>query len=125
MDYLNKTGLTYIWNKIKTKLNLKANITDLDTLKTHKYHLDVTSTISANTNFTIPCYYKVGADVLDVRYLGENLRKTTSSIKGHYKEVGQVGSISNVIQLDGWSAGDLANIDEYFEFIIRGEYSGS
>lgn len=39
---------------------------------------------------------------------------------GHYKEIGDVGSISNTIQLDNW--GCTANVDEYFDFVVRGEY---
>ena len=92
---------------------------DINTAKSHKYHFNVTSTISANTNFTIPCYYKVGENVLDVYYMGERLIKTTDDIEGNYKEIGETGSISNIIQLDGWSAGDLTDIAEYFEFVVR------
>ena len=40
-------------------------------LEEHKYKLTITETIQANTNITIPINYKVGADVLDVYYMGE------------------------------------------------------
>ena len=108
---------------VKVGNNLKIASGVLSSIKTvtHKYRYDVTSKISANTNFTIPCSYKVGADNLDVYYLGERLTKTVSGKEGHYKEVGTSGSASSIIQLDGWSAGDLTDISEYFDFVVRSE----
>lgn len=103
---------------------LQDNIeTEINTIQVHKYRQNITTIISANTNFTIPCNYKVGKDTLDVYYMGERLIKTTNTQEGHYKEIGADGSISNALQLDGWSAGDLTDITEYFEFVVRGDYN--
>ncbi len=95
---------------------------------THKYFMKATTTIQTDTNFTIPSKYKVGANVLDVYLMGEKLIKTTSEHVGHYKEIGEVGSISNTIQLDsinedGTSEEWQVNAGEYFEFVVRGEYN--
>lgn len=46
--------------------------------ETHKYFMKPTTAIQSGTNFTIPCNYKVGANVLDVYLMGEKLIKTTS-----------------------------------------------
>lgn len=47
-------------------------------LTPHKYFMKATTIIQSGTNFTIPCNYKVGANVLDVYLMGEKLIKTTS-----------------------------------------------
>lgn len=87
----------------------------------------LSSTVNANTNYTIPLYYKVGNNSLEVIYCGSKLVKGVD-----YNEVGTVGDISNIIQfLD--SVGDLAMSDvegfedfaETLEFIVRGEYDAS
>lgn len=49
---------------------------------------------------------------------------------GHYKEIGEVGSISNTIQLDSTNADGTSeewqvDVGEYFEFVVRGEYNES
>lgn len=95
---------------------------------THKYFMKATTTIQTDTNLTIPCNYKVGVNVLDVYLMGEKLIKTTEEHAGHYKEVGEVGSISNTIQLDsinedGTSEDWQVEAGEYFEFVVRGEYN--
>ena len=105
---------TFVLNKMQDNIE-----EDINTIKSKKYYLDITAEISQNTNFTIPCYYKVGENVLDVYYMGERLIRTTDTVEGNYKEIGDTGSISNIIQLDGWSAGDLTDITEYFEFVVR------
>lgn len=104
----------FILNKIQDNIE-----EDINTAKPNKYYLDITTEILQNTNFTIPCYYKVGENVLDVYYMGERLIRTTDTIEGNYIEIGETGSISNIIQLDGWSSGDLKDITEYFEFVVR------
>ena len=71
--------------------------------------------ISENTNYTIPLYYKVGADVLDIFYMGEKLVKNK-----HYIEVGEDGMTSNVIQFYNWGQSVPAN--RTIEFITRGLY---
>ncbi len=97
---------------------------------THKYFMKVTIPTKTNTDITIPCKYKVGANVLDVYLMGEKLIKTTSENAGHYKEIGEVGTISNTIQLDSINADGTVeewqvDAGEYFEFAVRGEYNES
>ena len=85
------------------------------------------STVNANTNYTLPVYYEVGNNSLEVIYCGSKL------IKGQdYNEIGNTGEVSNIIQfLD--SVGDLdmsdvdgfENFEETLEFVVRGEYSAS
>lgn len=85
----------------------------------------LSSTVNANTNYTLPVYYEVGNNSLEVYYLGSKLEKGTD-----YNEIGNTGEVSNVIQfLD--SVGDLdmsdvdgfENFEETLEFVVRGEYS--
>lgn len=71
--------------------------------------------IAENTNYTIPLNYKVGADVLDIFYMGEKLIKGT-----HYIEVGNAGSVSNTIQFYNW--GQAVPSGRTIEFIVRGVY---
>ena len=69
-------------------------------LVTHKYHLKITSAVTAGTEVTIPCYYKVGQAVIDVYLNGERLLLSSdaSGTDGHYREVGTANSISNKIK---------------------------
>lgn len=85
------------------------------------------STVNANTNYTLPVYYEVGNNSLEVFYCGSKLEKGTD-----YNEIGTTGEVSNIIQfLD--SVGDLdmsdvdgfENFEETLEFVVRGEYSAS
>ena len=85
------------------------------------------STVNANTNYTLPVYYEVGNNSLEVFYCGSKLEKGTD-----YNEIGNSGEVSNIIQfLD--SVGDLdmsdvdgfENFEETLEFVVRGEYSAS
>lgn len=82
----------------------------------------LSSTVNANTNYTIPLYYQVGNNSLEVYYLGSKLEKGTD-----YNEIGTTGEVSNTIQfLD--SIGDLdmsgvegfEDFEETLEFVIRG-----
>lgn len=85
------------------------------------------STVNANTNYTLPVYYEVGNNSLEINYCGSKL------IKGvDYNEIGNSGEVSNIIQfLD--SVGDLdmsgvegfEDFEETLEFIVRGEYNAS
>ena len=90
-----------------------------DDLAGHRYIQQITTTTSGT--MTIPAYYKVGQDVLDVYYNGERLIKaSTSDTQGHYYEVGEQDAVSNQIQLTSdWEAlpGDV------FEFVIKGVYT--
>lgn len=90
----------------------------------HKYSLKITSAITAGTEMTIPCYFKVGQAVLDVYLNGERLLLSSdvSGTDGHYVEVGAVNSISKKIKTTtDWSlvAGDV------LDFIVRGDYSAT
>lgn len=75
--------------------------------------LIVTEEISQNINFTIPVNYKVKEGLLDVYYEGCKL-----VLGEHYIEIGEEGSISNVIQLKDWSCSS-----GIFDFIVRGVYT--
>ena len=79
---------------------------------THKYIVNTIEEIPENTNYEIPCFYKVGEDVLDIIYMGEKLVKDE-----HYKEVGETGTISNTIQFFDW--GQSVPVDRTIEFIVR------
>jgi len=87
--------------------------------------VELTSTIQANTNYTIPLKYHVGTNELNIFYCGEKLKKGTD-----YIEVGEAGEISNTIQFTE----DLGNLDmsgvegfedfiETLEFVVRGNYN--
>lgn len=95
------------YNKQTTKSNLQ---------KEQKSIITTTATISENTDYTIPLNYKVGADVLEIYYMGERLIKGT-----HYLEVGNNGAISNTIQFYNW--GQSVPTGRTIEFIVRGVYS--
>ncbi len=109
---LNSTNLNLLQSNIETEINTHIE---------HKYILKITSDITAGTAFTIPCNYKVGANVLDVYLNGERLILSSddSGTDGHYCEVGETDSISNQIKTTtDWSleSGDI------LEFEVRGEY---
>lgn len=87
-----------------------------------KHKVILTENKTAGAEITIPCYYKVGADVLDVFLNGERLLLSSDAAgsDGHYQEVGTAASISNKIKTTtDWSleTGDV------LELIVRGEYS--
>ena len=112
-------------NKFKTTTN--KTVQDLrdsisSTQGTHKYTLSITETTSAGAEITLPCYYKVGQDVLDVYLEDERLIKSSdeAGTDGHYVEVGEADSISNKIKItSGWAV----EAGMTFEFVVRGEYS--
>jgi len=78
--------------------------------------LTTTTPIAENTNYTIPVYYKVGSNTLDIYYMGEKLVKNE-----HYIEVGETGAVSNIIQFKDW--GQSVPKDRIIEFVVKGEYS--
>lgn len=85
------------------------------------------STVNANTNYTLPVYYEVGNNSLEVFYCGSKLEKGTD-----YNEIGNTGDVSNIIQfLDSVGDLDMSDVDgfedfeETLEFVVRGEYSAS
>lgn len=105
---------------------LQNNIEEaIDEQTSHKYILKLTSSVSSK-EITLPAKYKVGADTLDVYFNGERLIKaSTADTEGHYYEVGEANSTSNKINIaTDWfnSANDKPNVNDIFEFVIRGEY---
>lgn len=88
----------------------------------HKYKLIIDEEKTAGEEIEIPCYYKVGADVLDVYLNGERLIKSSddAGTDGHYCEVGDTESISNKIKTTtDWNL----KSGRILEFIVRGEWS--
>ena len=88
----------------------------------HAYDLILTANVVAGGEITLPFYYKVGANVLQVYYMGQLLLLSSDDVgtDGHYTEVGEADSISNKIKLTtDWSA----DKGEYFKFVVKGVYS--
>ena len=88
----------------------------------YKYKEILTADVAKGGTITLPCYYKVGTHCLDVYYMGELLILSSDDAgsDGHYREVGEANAVSNKIKLTtDWAA----EANEYFEFVIRGEYS--
>ena len=89
----------------------------------HKYFLQLTAAVAKGGTITLPCSYKVGTHCLDVYYMGELLTISSddTGTDGHYREVGEANAVSNQIKLTtDWGC----ESGEYFEFVVRGEYSG-
>ena len=90
-------------------------------LTQHTYNLILNENVAAGGEITLPFYYKVGANVLQVYYMGQLLLLSSddAGTDGHYREVGTAGSLSNKIKLTtDWSA----ETGEYFKFVIKGVY---
>ena len=90
-------------------------------LLVHTYDLILTANVFAGGEITLPFYYKVGANVLQVYYMGLLLLLSSddAGTNGHYREVGTSGSLSNKIKLTtAWSA----ETGEYFKFVLKGVY---
>lgn len=111
------TGDNYSWNGTEwIEMGIDTDFTDLErSLVIQSSIITTTAEIAENTNYTIPLNYKVGADVLDIFYMGEKLIKGT-----HYIEVGNAGSVSNTIQFYNW--GQAVPSGRTIEFIVRGVY---
>lgn len=112
----------YAWNKIEW-IEYSDSI-NVNNLITHKYSLEIDSDKTAGEETTIPCYYKVGEEVLDVYLNGERLIKSNddSGTDGHYREVGSTGSISNKIKTTtDWNL----EADDVLDLVVRGEYNGT
>lgn len=96
--------------------------TEINSHIEHKYSLQLTTNVAKGGTITLPCYYKVGTHCLDVYYMGELLILSSDDAgsDGHYREVGEANAVSNKIKLTtDWGA----EANEYFEFMVRGEYS--
>lgn len=99
-----------VQNNVNKKIKMKKLRTETHTT------LTTTTPIAENTNYTIPVYYKVGSNTLDIYYMGEKLVKDE-----HYIEVGESGAVSNIIQFKDW--GQSVPKDRIIEFVTKGEYS--
>lgn len=100
--------------------NMQKNIEE--SVETYIYNLILTANVAAGGEITLPFYYKVGANVLQVYYMGQLLLLSSddAGTDGHYREVGTSGSLSNKIKLTmDWSA----ETGEYFKFVVKGVYT--
>lgn len=100
--------------------NMQKNIED--SVETYIYDLILTANVAAGGEITLPFYYKVGANVLQVYYMGQLLLLSSddAGTNGHYREVGTADSLSNKIKLTtDWSAEQ----GEYFKFVVKGVYT--
>ena len=87
----------------------------------HTYTLILSEDIATGGEITLPFYYKVGANVLQVYYMGQLLLLSLddAGTNGHYVEVGEADSLSNKIKLTSdWAA----ETGEYFKFVVKGVY---
>ena len=118
----------YAFNEIENKwdeLGSATNVDDLATkteIKVQKGKVVINTAVSKGGVITLPFYYKVGTGCLDVYYMSELLRLSSddAGTDGHYREVGESGSISNQIKTTtDWGI----EVDRYFDFVVRGEYS--
>ena len=103
-------------------LNLNKMQSNIEnTVEGYTYNLILTANVNAGGEITLPFYYKVGANVLQVYYMGLLLLLSSddAGTNGHYREVGTADSISNKIKLTSdWSA----DKGEYFKFVVKGVY---
>ena len=110
---LSAENLNGMQDNIEEEINLHIE---------HKHFLKLTADVAKGGTITLPCYYKVGTHCLDVYYMGELLILSSDDAgsDGHYREVGEANAVSNQIKLTSdWGC----DSGEYFEFIIKGEYS--
>lgn len=97
---------------------------DIKEKQAFKYTLEITEDKTAGQEITLPCYYKVGEEVLDVYLNGERLIKSSddSGTDGHYREIGASGSISNKIKTTtDWNL----EANDVLDLVVRGEYNGT
>lgn len=103
-------------NLMKLQNNIENSVEE------YIYNLVLNSNIDLGGEITLPFKYKVGANVLQVYYMGQLLLQSSDDVgtDGHYREVGEADSISNKIKLTSdWSA----ETGEYFKFVVKGVYS--
>ena len=118
-------SMMIVQNGINKQINFenikKATIEDV---LTSKYSLEIDADKTAGQEITLPCYYKVGEEVLDVYLNGERLIKSSddAGTDGHYREIGTTGSISNKIKTTtDWNL----EADDVLDLVVRGEYNGT
>ncbi len=119
-----KNGQAPYISDINLKQMQKLIKSDIKEKQAFKYILEITEDKTAGQEITLPCYYKVGEEVLDVYLNGERLIRSTdeSGTDGHYCEIGDTGSISNKIKTTtDWNleTGDVLDL------VVRGEYNGT
>ena len=111
--YISDTNLNQMQKLIKADIKEK---------QAFKYTLEITEDKTAGQEITLPCYYKVGEEVLDVYLNGERLIKSTddTGTDGHYVEVGTADSISNKIKTTtDWNLAE----GDVLDLVVRGDYS--
>lgn len=102
-------------NLMKLQNNIENSVEE------YIYNLVLNSNIDSGGEITLPFYYKVGGNVLQVYYMGQLLLLSSddAGTNGHYVEVGEADSLSNKIKLTSdWSA----ESGEYFKFVVKGVY---
>ncbi len=113
----NQEEFDYWFNNVKEILSEDAagNLLDLIKNKTtiNRAVVVTSKEIAENTDYTIPLNYIVGDNSLEIYYMGEKLVKDE-----HYIEVGDEGSVSNIIQFYDW--GQSVPVDRLIEFVVRG-----
>lgn len=124
--YIVKSGSTgeetydaYIYDSEKGWIPVGSSNGKTYLNKETEYIMVVEQDISGETELTIPCNYKVGADSLVVYYGGDRLNKATleDGSDGYYKEVGTTGSTSNKIKIGNDTYTIKAG--EMFTFIVK------
>lgn len=119
-EYSGSTPLSaFSLNKMQDNIEEAINI--------QRSTVTLSSTVNANTNYTIPLNYQVGNNSLEVIYCGSKLQKGTD-----YNEIGNTDEVSNIIQfLDSIGDLDMSDVEgfedfeETLEFVVRGEYNAS
>lgn len=113
--YMSDTNINQMQKLIKSDIKEK---------QAFKYTLEITEDKTAGQEITLPCYYKVGEEVLDVYLNGERLIKSTddTGTDGHYVEVGTADTISNQIKTTtDWNLAE----GDVLDLVVRGEYNGT
>ena len=118
---LTKAEKVYAKDIVMVIQNGENKQVEIEKTYSKEYSLVLSSNVSTGGEITLPFKYKVGANVLQVYYMGQLLLLSTDDAgsDGHYREVGEADSISNKIKLTtDWSA----DKGEYFKFVVKGVY---
>ena len=118
---LTKAEKVYAKDIVMIIQNGENKQVEIEKTYSKEYSLVLSSNVSTGGEITLPFKYKVGANVLQVYYMGQLLLLSTddAGTDGHYREVGEADSISNKIKLTtDWSA----DKGEYFKFVVKGVY---
>lgn len=80
------------------------------------------TTITNGYEVTLPLYYQVGNNSLEMRADSEVMRLKTNNVNGHYIEVGNTGALSNKIQFYRTSSEGSWTLDEdlILTCVVRG-----